>query len=156
MLVPYLPNAEGNSDVPEHVTLVAAPDVFDDLDPDEEWIPGRMVEQSRRAVELIRRDDMPSIRAADQTFLRRYEVEPQQPELLAAPAAPFPGASLILTGRQDATVGFTAAYNLLDEFPRATFATLDLAGHWLGRVERPEPFHALVRDWFDRMQLDTE
>lgn len=152
LLAPYLPDADGNVDVPEHATLVSAPDAFDDLEPDEEWIPKRMVEQSRRGVELIRRDDMPSIRDADRVFLRRYEAEPQRPTLLAEPGVPFRAPSLILTGRQDATVGFSAAYDLLDEFPRATFATLDLAGHWLGRVERPVVFRALVRDWLDRIR----
>jgi pimeloyl-ACP methyl ester carboxylesterase len=110
-----------------------------------------LVEQSRRAVELIRRDDMPSIRAADKAFLRRVEAANQRPELIATPGEPFMGPSLILTGRQDATVGFRAAFDLVDELPRATFASLDLAGHWLGRVERPDAFHALVRDWLERM-----
>lgn len=153
-LVPYLLDAAGNVDTPTHVTIITAPEAFDDLEPDEEWIPERLVEQSRRAVELIRRDDMPSIRDADQAFLHRYESERQRPAILDSTGIPFLRPSLILTGRQDATVGFAAAYNLLEEFPRATFATLDLAGHWLGRVERPDPFRALVRDWLGRMQVD--
>ena len=62
---------------------------------------------------------------------------------------------LILTGRQDALAGYEAAWSLLPEFPRATFAALDLAGHWLGRVERPAPFHALLADWIDRMAIDA-
>ncbi len=39
----------------------------------------------------------------------------------------------------------------------AAFSDLepDLAGHWLGRVERPAPFHALLADWIDRMEIDA-
>ena len=155
LLVPWLPDAKRECDVPEHRTLVRDPDAFGDLAPDEEWIPDRLVEQSRRAVELIRRDDMPSIRAADQEALARLEESDPLPPPMAAPGPPFEGPSVILTGRQDATVGYHAAWGLRDEFPRATFASLDLAGHWLGRVERPEPFQALVRDWLDRMGLAT-
>ena len=38
---------------------------------------------------------------------------------------------------------------------RATFASLDLAGHRLGRVERPELFHVLIRNGLERMRLDA-
>ena len=35
---------------------------------------------------------------------------------------------------------------------RATFATLDLAGHHIGRIERPALFAALITDWLDRVE----
>jgi hypothetical protein len=44
---------------------------------------------------------------------------------------------------------------LQDEFPRGTFATLDLGGHHLGRVERPALFAALVDDWLARMEREA-
>ena len=156
LLVPDLPAEDGSRDTPSHVTLVEAPaGVFDDLAEDERWIPGRLVEQSRRAVDAIRADDMPGIRAADQAFLDRLEADYQLPAELRTARAAFGRPSLILTGRQDAAVGYEAAWRLRDEFPRATVATLDLAGHWLGRVERPDAFRALVRDWLDRIRIDA-
>lgn len=124
------------------------------LEGDEAWIPDVLVEQSLRAVQEIRDHDMPAIRAADRRFLARLEADYLLPATVAAPGRPFERPSLILTGRQDATVGYRAAWGLLDEFPRATYATLDLAGHWLGRVERPDAFGALVRDWLERVALD--
>ena len=154
LLVPDVPAADGSRDAPEHLTIVEEPNAFDDLALDEEWISGRLVEQSRRAVEQIREDDMASIRAADQDYLDRLEKDYLLPAHLAVPGPPFARPSLILTGRQDATVGYRAAWGLTDEFPRATYASLDLAGHWLGRVERPGVFAALVRDWLERMDLD--
>ncbi|MEO8107401.1 MAG: alpha/beta hydrolase, partial [Actinomycetes bacterium] len=72
------------------------------------------------------------------------------------PGYPFLGPSLILTGRQDATVGYRSAFDLLDELPRATYAVADLAGHHLGRVECPEVFRCLVSDWLARLTLESE
>ena len=151
LLVPHLPAPDGSLDTPPHSTIAEDPTAFGDLAADEGWIPGRLVEQSRRAVLEIRRHDMPSIRIADQEYLARLDANYQLPADLIVHGEPFSGPSLIVTGRQDATVGYIAGWELLDEFPRATYATLDLAGHWLGRVERPQPFRALIRDWLDRM-----
>lgn len=153
LLVPDLPAADGSRDLPPHVTLVADPSAFDDLGADEAWIPGRLVEQNARAVREIREHDMPSIRVADQRFLARLNADYLLPPPLATPGPPFERPSLLLTGRQDATTGYRAAFELLGEFPRATYATLDLAGHWLGRVERERAFRALVTDWLERIDL---
>lgn len=98
---------------------------------------------------------MPSIRIADGTFLARLEADYLLPPSLAVPGAAFERPSLILTGRQDATTGYRAAFGLLEEMPRATYATLDLAGHRLGRVERGDAFRALVADWLARVDLDV-
>jgi len=59
---------------------------------------------------------------------------------------------LIVAGRQDAWVGYRRAAALVDELPRATLAVIDLAGHHLGRIERPSLFRALVRDWIERVE----
>ena len=154
LLVPDLPAADGSRDTPAHRTIVSAPGAFHDLAEDEAWIPKRLVDQSREAVLEIREHDMPSIRLADQRFLARLEEHYLLPSPLADAGPPFDRPSVLLTGRQDATVGYRAAFGLLEEFPRATYAALDLAGHWLGRVERPDAFRALVRDWLDRVVID--
>lgn len=62
---------------------------------------------------------------------------------------------LIITGRQDDVVGFKDAWSILDNYPRATFAVLDMAGHNL-QIERPILFEALIHDWLDRLEsLDS-
>ena len=58
--------------------------------------------------------------------------------------------SLIVVGRQDSISGYRDGVDLMARFPRATLAVLDTAGHALA-WERPEVFHALVRDWLDRL-----
>jgi pimeloyl-ACP methyl ester carboxylesterase len=66
---------------------------------------------------------------------------------------PFERPSLVVTGRQDDRVGYVDQLSMLDSFPRATVAVLDLAGH-NAQVERPDLFSALVRDWLERVELD--
>jgi pimeloyl-ACP methyl ester carboxylesterase len=153
LLVPDLPAPDGTRAAPAHVTIRRDPAAFTDLSADEEWIPDRLVEQSRRGLELIREHDMPAMRIADHAFLERLAADYQLPAELLNPGPPFDRPSVILTGRQDALAGYESAWSLLPEFPRATFATLDLAGHWLGRVERPAPFRALLADWIERMSI---
>lgn len=58
--------------------------------------------------------------------------------------------SLIIVGRQDSISGYLDGVDLMHRFSRATLAVLDTAGHTLA-WERPEVFHALVRDWLDRL-----
>lgn len=61
----------------------------------------------------------------------------------------FDRPALLLAGRQDNCVGYRDLWKLLEDFPRAAFSILDLAGHNL-QIERPELFAALTEDWLDR------
>lgn len=151
LLVPDVPASDGTREPAPAVVLREDAAVFEDLAPDEEWVRDDLVVQERWMVEEIRAHDMPAYRRADYGFLARLEAGYIPKGSAARPGPPFDRPSLILTGRQDSTVGYRGAWGLLDEFPRATFAVLDMAGHHLGRIERPGPFRALVGDWLDRM-----
>lgn len=63
----------------------------------------------------------------------------------------FVKPSLFLTGKQDATVGYQDAFEILPKYPRSTFAALDMAGHNL-QIEQPVLFNALVNEWLDRVE----
>jgi len=63
----------------------------------------------------------------------------------------FAKPSLMLLGRQDASVGYKDAWKILDNYPRATFAVLDRAGHNL-QLEQEELFNRLVGEWLDRVE----
>jgi pimeloyl-ACP methyl ester carboxylesterase len=69
-------------------------------------------------------------------------------------AAPFEKPSLILAGRQDSLVGYRDPWTLLEYYPRASFAVLDMAGHGL-QIEQPGLFRALVGEWLDRMESEA-
>lgn len=151
LLVPDLPDSAGKRDLPEPVTIHADPAVFGDLEPDEEWVPAALPVHERRMLDEIRAHDMPAYRVADWSFLTRLEANYLSHEA-GRPGSPFEQPSLIVAGRQDARVGYRRAAALVDELPRATLAVIDLAGHHLGRIERPSLFRALVRDWIERLE----
>lgn len=64
----------------------------------------------------------------------------------------FGKPTCILTGRQDQAVGYLDAFEMLNRFPRATFAVLDCAGHNL-QMENEPVFHQMVQDWIWRVRL---
>jgi pimeloyl-ACP methyl ester carboxylesterase len=154
LLVPDVPRPDGTRDTPDPVTLREDRSIFSDLEPDETWIPEALVVHERRMVEEIRTHDMPAYRVADRAFLGRLNTNYLVTGEAGRPGPPFDRPSLILTGRQDATVGYRSAWGLVEELPRATFAVLDMVGHHLGRVEGRELFGALVGDWLERMGID--
>lgn len=65
----------------------------------------------------------------------------------------FTRPTLILTGRQDQSVGYLDQFALLPHYPRATFAVLDVAGHNL-QIEQPRLFDALMHEWLDRVTAE--
>lgn len=96
-------------------------------------------------------DVLPGIQAADRDFLEK--TLGANPRLLSDPdagARPFFGPTLIVTGRQDSCVGYRESWSTLEDYPRATFAVLDGAGHNL-QTERVPVFEALVTDWLERV-----
>lgn len=63
----------------------------------------------------------------------------------------FPAPTLFILGRQDVVVGYRQAWNVLENYPRATFAVLDRAGH-LAWGEQSGLCSALVKEWLDRVE----
>jgi pimeloyl-ACP methyl ester carboxylesterase len=63
---------------------------------------------------------------------------------------PFTGPSLIITGRQDAVVGYRDAWNIVEKYPRATFVVLDRAGHML--EEKAGLVSVFINEWLDRVE----
>lgn len=63
----------------------------------------------------------------------------------------FGGPVLMITGRQDTCVGYADIWKIVEDYPRATFAVLDMAGHYL-QIEQPQLFEALVREWILRVK----
>nr|WP_321026570.1 alpha/beta hydrolase [Clostridium neonatale] len=65
----------------------------------------------------------------------------------------FNKPTLFLLGRQDSSVGYKGTWSILDNYPRATFAVLDMAGHNL-QIEQPEVFNALFSEWIKRVSYE--
>lgn len=64
----------------------------------------------------------------------------------------FDEPTLIITGRQDTTVGYRDAWSILESYPRATFTVLDRADH-VWPLETPNVLVPLIDDWLARIAL---
>lgn len=153
LLVPDLPDDLNNRQTTAASTIVEDMTLFGNLQSDEQWIPAGLVEHSQYALDEIRAHDMPGYRASDDDLLERLSKNYLLPIEVRHASDPFAQPSLIALGHQDATVGYEQQLQLLPEFPRATVAVVDMAGHYLGRVERPKVFNCLVRDWIERVEI---
>lgn len=136
--------------LPEHQVIRADPDLLAALDPAEAAeFADLAVVQSPETLRRFRSDIAPGLAAADQerlAMVRRDWVLAVPPE--SGPVYPRP--TLVLTGRQDASVGYAEQYDLLPHYPRASFVVLDRAGHNL-QFEQPALFDWLVSEWLDRV-----
>ena len=102
--------------------------------------------------ERYKRDIEPAFSRFDHDFLeKRLDGAFSYP--LEKLPVPFDKPSLILAGRQDPCVGYKDPFRLTDDYTRATFAALDMAGHNL-QIEQKELFEALTADWLKRVEYE--
>jgi len=123
---------------------------------DRNYFSGINVVQTQRVWQKFAEDILPGLKAADYTFLENslsqnvpYKVNVDQIE------RPYRQPTLFVMGRQDCAVGYHDQWQLIENFPRASFVILDKAGHNL-QIEQDTLFHALVREWLDRVQTDFQ
>lgn len=64
----------------------------------------------------------------------------------------FEKPSLFLLGKQDLVVGYQDAWDIVKNYPHATFTILDQAGHSL-QIEQEELFNIFVNEWLDRIEF---
>jgi pimeloyl-ACP methyl ester carboxylesterase len=88
--------------------------------------------------------------AAQERIAARYALD-RQPE--DAHPEPFTAPTLHITGRQDEVVGHRDALRRIDHYPRATYATLDAAGHEI-LSEQPDLCRALIAEWLGRVRRE--
>jgi pimeloyl-ACP methyl ester carboxylesterase len=110
------------------------------------------VVQTQEVWERFRDEILSGIRLADKPFLDwfrengyafTFDVDKLQ--------KPYPYPALILLGRQDTSVGYRDALSILENYPRASYVILDMAGHNL-QIEQAGLFRALTMEWLDRVQ----
>lgn len=128
-------------DVPAHRAVVAADDLGDD------GFRGYFVVQTPAMLDRYKRFVAPAVRLADQAAMERIG---ERWELSTPGGPPYDGPTLVVAGRQDSTVGYAAAADLLYHYPQATLAVLDGAGHALPH-EQPNLLAGLIDDWLARV-----
>jgi pimeloyl-ACP methyl ester carboxylesterase len=148
LICPLIP---GLRDVPEHGVVEASGDLGDDYrTPRLAEFRDYFVVHTREKIDRYVAAIEPAISMADQAALERigdrWELTPRDGDRV-----PFGPPTLIVTGRQDSTVGYAGQWDLVARYPRATFAVLDRAGHALPH-EQPGLLSALVREWLDRVK----
>ncbi len=132
--------------LPPRTALVEDPQLAAELGP----IAGLVVVQSPTVVEAVR-ELLAEVQLADHPFNARLEeAGPFSFDVDRLPA-PFGGPTLMLTARQDHLCGYRDAWDLLDNYPRATFVVLDRAGHFVN-IEQDVLCQALMREWLDRVE----
>jgi pimeloyl-ACP methyl ester carboxylesterase len=136
------PLLAGIHDVPEHAVTVGSGDLGDAEFRD--YFTVQTAETLHRYERYVR----PASELADGDALARIG---EHWELTTPGPVRYGRPTLLVTGRQDSTVGYAGAWDLLEHYPRATFAVLDRAGHALPH-EQPELLRGLVTEWLDRVR----
>lgn len=110
------------------------------------------VVQSEKTWKRYRDEVLSGIRLADNTFLKNFwETGLGFSSDVDKVEKNYSKPTLILCGRQDHIVGCRDAWDILDNYPRATYAVLDRAGHSL-EAEQEEVFNCLVSEWLFRVE----
>jgi pimeloyl-ACP methyl ester carboxylesterase len=156
--VPLIIPLDDERTSPDHVSLFVDPDALADLRPGEEWFAEMAVVQSRELLEMARSEPAYEGGLGDLEFQERIRLSPKNYAYsfdVDRLETPFRAPTLIIAGRQDSVVGYQDAWQILENYPRGTFAVLDMAGHLLG-FEQQELFRTLAAEWLDRVEIYRE
>ncbi len=136
------PLTAGVRDVPQHRVVAGSGAIGDDD------FRGYFVVQTPEMLERYERHVAPAAALVDQAALERIGA---RWEIATTDAPAYPGPTLIVAGRLDSTVGYAAATDLVDHYPRASLSVVDDAGHALPH-EQPVLLGALVAEWLARVE----
>lgn len=136
------PLLAGIRDVPDHHPVIAADDLGD------EAFRGYFVVQTPAMLERYERFVAPAVPLVDAIAAERIGA---RWELTVAEGPAYGGPTLVVAGRQDSTVGYAAAADLVHQYPRATLSVLDGAGHALPH-EQPGLLAELLHEWLTRTE----
>ena len=154
MIIPAIIAQDQKRTVPPYQVLVEDPTVKADLSPAEAGLYDMAVVHSRKWLDYQRSfPEIPEQEMGDAAFLSKIREQPDKYAFsfdVDDVAEPFPGPSLIITGRQDFIVGYQDAWNIVEKYPRATYAVLDRAGHLL--EDKAGLVNVLMNDWLDRVE----
>ncbi|MBA4492771.1 alpha/beta fold hydrolase [Paenactinomyces guangxiensis] len=142
--------------LPPQTVLETDPDLLSELTPDEAADFQQIsVIQTKRIWNRFKDEISAEKHLPDMDFLTKLRTEGYSfsfdPDSLPEP---FAKPAMVVTGRQDHITGYQDAWGILDQYPHASFYVLDRAGHFL-TWEQENLFHALVREWLERVRLAT-
>ena len=114
------------------------------------------VVQTRKNWERFRDEILVALKVADKAYLEqlRRNGYPFSFDVNSI-REKFDKPVLMVAGRQDSSVGYRDAWSIIEDYPRATLAVLDSAGHNL-QIEQDQLFTALVSEWLDRVEREKD
>ena len=152
LLCPAILMDHRKHDTPEHIVMSKDEALLSSLDPaDAEGFSSMNVVLTPGVWERYRDEILPGVKIGDEVFLSsilnsEYVFSFDCDKL----SEKFCKPTLFLVGRQDSCVGYRDAWNILENYPRATFAVLDKAGHNL-QIEQRGVMSSLVDEWLERV-----
>lgn len=149
LCVPQVKADPAQTQLPPMTTLVKNPALAAELGP----VSNLVVVQTPRVAEAMH-VLMAEVQIADHPFNDQLEESAPFSFNVDTLPIPFAAPTLIMTARQDFLCGYHDAWDLLANYPRATYAVLDRAGHFLN-IEQDALCHTLMREWLDRVREDT-
>ncbi|NGQ96627.1 alpha/beta hydrolase [Brevibacillus sp. SYP-B805] len=155
LICPAIEPESSKRDVPAHQVFDQDEALLAELTPAErEEFASVAVVQDRYNWERFNEEIYAGLQLADEAFLQKIKRRYAFSVDVDALSEPFAKPALFLMGRQDRFVGYRDAWRILENYPRASFAVLDRAGHNL-QVEQQRLFDELVGEWLERVQKET-
>ncbi len=156
LLCPVIISDFKKRSTPNHVILKEDKKLLSQLDPVEaKGFNKIQVVQSKQIWQRYKNEILTGVKLADNKFLEGLQEEGYAFSFeVDKMKEAFNKPMLMVLGRQDSIVGYKDAWNILDNFPRGTFAVLDKAGHNL-QIEQPDVFNSLVKEWLARVDEES-
>lgn len=153
LLCPLIETERAKRVLPEPIVLVRDAQLLTSLTPtDRDEFEAITIVQTAPVWERFQKEIMSGLQLADEPFLTRLQAEGYAFSFAVdSLPVPFEKPTLVLLGRQDLSVGYHNAWNILENYPRASFVILDRAGHNL-QIEQAALFYTLVNEWLDRVE----
>ena len=110
------------------------------------------VVQSKSMWNRFQSEVMPSLQIADYAFLEKYRTNGYSFSFEVDKLdKPYNKPALFLFGKQDGVVGYEDFWDIMPNYPRASYVVLDIAGHNL-YIEQESLFNTLVNEFLGRMK----
>lgn len=152
LMAPVVNPDDAERDVPEPMAIVVDPEAVA-MVPESvrTTVLGSTAVQTKPVIQRILTELGGAMSRGDAEFLAAFRQTENYRLSFDVREVSYDKPTLILTARQDAIVGYAQAFTVARQYPRATYATLDRAGHGL-YMEQDTLFKTLTHEWLDRVE----
>lgn len=152
MICPVIVATHSKRDTDEKVVLYKDEEFLSSLTEEErENFESMHVVLNKENWERYNKEIYQSVKCADSSFLRYLMVKGYDFSFdVDKLEKPYEKPTAFIMGRQDSVVGYRDAFQILNNYPRASFTILDRAGHNV-QIEQEKLFNEVVTEWIDRV-----